>query len=202
MTPQEQEHILRMVAKGRVTAAEAALLMDALGQTAPTRPPLLTDAAAHPFPQEPDDFNRLRRRYRWLGYLPLGVGLPLLLLSVTWLHNTFVHAHFFRFVLAWLPFWASILLIWLGASSQRMPWLFVEIKQRAGATPEHLFLGLPLPVRWIGWGLRLGRRWIHIPALEQTSLDEIFLALEKALRSNTPLMVRVEEEDEVTVFLG
>lgn len=214
MTAEEREQILQMVANGRVTAAEAALLMEALDdggdepavagddEMLPSPEAASTASADDPAPQTPDDFDRLRRRYRWLGYLPLVVGLPLLLLSASWLHSTFVNDHFFRFLLAWIPFWLSVLLVWLGANSQRMPWVFVNVKQEPGEFPRRIFLGFPLPIRLVGWGLRLARNWIEIPGLKRTSLDEIFLALEQALRSDTPLMVRVEEDEEVEVFIG
>ncbi len=189
----ELDQILEMIASGQISAEEGAHLLDALS----TQP-----AAAGTEASAEANIAALRRRFRWMGYLPLGVGLIFLLISTHWLQTAWLGAHYFLFILALLPLGISLALIALGASQYALPWLFADIKQPPGEKPSRLVFGFPLPVKAIGWILkRISRRIDR--ALNRTDLDEIFIALQNVSRQ-TPLSVQVNDEDgtRVDILIG
>jgi len=94
------------------------------------------------------------------------------------------------------------LVISLAAASRTMRWLHVRIHQEPGEWPQTIAISMPLPIRFAAWALRTFKP--HIPNMDNTSLDEVILALEKT-SADQPFHVQVDEGEsgeKVEVFIG
>lgn len=193
MSTLAQEEVLRLIAQGRINADQAAQLLDALEDDQATEPP----------PDAGRQVRAWRRRFQWIAWIPFGVGLILLLFSLHWLQTAWLGGHFVWFMLAWLPMALSLGLIALDASSQYLPWLFVNVRQPPGERPRRILLGFPLPVRVLSWGARLFQHVLP-EYLSQTWVDELLLTLKDMQRNHDPLTVHVHDDDgtQVDVFIG
>ncbi|MCJ7702239.1 MAG: hypothetical protein MUO62_11710 [Anaerolineales bacterium] len=155
-----------------------------------------------PSPAYPDE-DEIQRWKRW-WIIPLWIGAGVTVVGgvlMYWGLN--VRESGFWFACAWFPFLLGVALLALAWNSRTTPWLHVRIHQAPGEKPQKIAISFPIPVQLTVWGLRVFGR--HIPYLENTSLDEVILALKTVTREGTPLFVDVEEGENgerVQVFIG
>ena len=96
--------------------------------------------------------------------------------------------------LGWLACTVPLCLLGLLLSglvwwANRSRWLHLRVLDRE----RQIRISLPLPLRPAAWLLRLARPWV--PALKDTSIDELILSLEEVGGSEGPLTVLVDKED-------
>jgi hypothetical protein len=214
--------ILEMVEKGTISSAEAIQLLEALtgpDQEAyapeviemlpesefPASPPLTeldTEAEAEdsPVPQSNPDMEAWRQWWR----IPLAIGAVITLISGGLLYLTFLNVGYgFWFFCTWIPVALGFAVMALAWYSRSARWLHLRIYQGSGEWPQRIALSFPLPIRLSAWGLRRFGRWI--PQLEDTSIDELLIALDENTSLDQPFYVEVEDDedgDRVQVFIG
>lgn len=109
----------------------------------------------------------------------------------------------FWFLCAGLPFTLGLLLIVLAWQSRSSRWLHLRIQKRPGNSPQRIALSFPLPIRLTAWFFRTFR--YRIPGLEDTSIDEVILALDRSANPENPLYIAVNNEEageNVQIFIG
>lgn len=96
----------------------------------------------------------------------------------------------------------GIPLMTLGAISRTSPWVHVRINSAEDARTRRIAISLPIPVQFVAWVLRTFGPWI--PGLKDTAVDELVMALDGNVSTESPLYVEIHEEDgeRIEVYLG
>lgn len=190
--------LLDKLDKGEITAEQALNLIDASTQEALIEPEVIMGDEQSQAPPHISD-QELDRWKRW-WMIPLYAGVAILALSTLWMNTAYQNNGYgFWFFCAWFPMLIGMLFIALTWRSRTGPWLHVRVK----SVSERVAVSIPIPMKLTSWGLRnFGH---YIPQLENTSLDEILIALEETAKSGTPFYVSVDDGDNgerVEVFIG
>lgn len=208
MTDSERAQILKMIDDGKITAEEGLKLMQALAQDEEAEaqiPQLETESGGEaewqPAPPDPV-VERLKRRVRSFYVIPL-FGGTLLTIFAAWLmyqsiNNGSMGVAFY--CLLFPVFLAGILLLTLGASSQKSSWLYVDIQQKPGEKPGRIMLGFPLDLaRWL-----MNTFKGNIPYHEREKADMVLQVMNETT-SKEPIVVQVDEGEDgnkVNVYIG
>lgn len=222
----ERLQILEMIEKGIISASEGVRLLNSLqGETGEATTPQITpasfgatdEAEASPEPQEveeppakegksaspPFEYDSEIKKWRRWWWVPLTVGIVITVVSGLLMFLAYQSSGFgFWFACLWFPLLLGVVIISVGAASRTTRWLHVRIHQEPGEWPKTIAISLPVPLRFVAWILRIFRP--HIPNMDNTSLDEVFLALEKT-SPDQPFYVKVDEGEsgeKVEVFIG
>lgn len=149
-----------------------------------------------------DEYRKLDRlRIWWL--LPFILSLMLTALGAWWIYSGWRAAEFgLGFWLAWLPFLLGVGGMALSWSMESGPWLHVRIRQRPGSSPQNIAISLPLPLRALGFIIRIFKHKIPGEVYEQ-GMDEILDALNQSTAEGQPFHIEVDEDDEhVQIWIG
>jgi hypothetical protein len=208
MTDSERAQILKMIDDGKITAEEGLKLMQALAQDEEAEaeiPQLETESGGEaewqPAPPDPV-VERLKRRVRSFYVIPL-FGGTLLTIFAAWLmyqsiNNGSMGVAFY--CLLFPIFLVGILLLTLGASSQKSSWLYVDIQQKPGEKPGRIMLGFPLDLaRWL-----MNTFKGNIPYHEREKADMVLQVMNETT-SKEPIVVQVDEGEDgnkVNVYIG
>ena len=203
---EEQKHILKMVADGKITAEEAMQLMKALEQAAAEDKIEVIEAASgegHARTDAPE-FEEVRRQARRFAAIPLWSGVIISVLSAWGIYSVMQNSgvNFWFFCLIF-PFLLGVLLIALGSANTNSRWLYINVEQPEGESPRHIRLGFPLPLVKLAWLLRNIR--YNIPGMKREKLEEILKVVEDSAGSSELLIVNVDEGENgerVQVFIG
>lgn len=217
----ERLQILEMIEKGVINAAEGVRLLNSLqgeldedatpsissttGESSGGEP--VPDVIEGPSAPEPKPaaykFDEGVKKWRRWWWVPLSVGIVITVVSGVLMFLAYQNSGFgFWFACLWFPLLLGVVVISLGAASRTMRWLHVRVEQEPGEWPKTIAISLPVPIRFVAWILRIFRR--YIPNMDKTSLDEVFLALDKTT-PDQPFYVRVDEGksgEKVEVFIG
>lgn len=154
-------------------------------------------------PDAPEVREDIRKWKRW-WVVPLWVGAAVTVIGGLLMFWAYTASGFgFWFACAWFPFLLGVGILALAWGSRTAPWLHVRVQQAPGEKPQKIAISFPIPVHLTAWGLRTFGH--HIPHMENTSLDEVILALKDVARDETPLFVDVDEGEDgerVQVFIG
>lgn len=94
----------------------------------------------------------------------------------------------------------GILLLTLGASSQKSSWVYVDVQQKPGEKPGRIMLGFPLELtRWL-----MNTFKGNIPQREREKADMVLQVMNETT-SDEPIVVQVddgEDGDKVNVYIG
>jgi hypothetical protein len=160
-------------------------------------PSSFVPGASSPLPPEAEKW-----RHYW--YIPLWIGVGVTILGgflMYWAQQA--SGLGFWFVCSSLWFALGVLILALAASSRTAPWIHLRVQQSPGEWPQRIAFSFPIPVRLTVWLLRVfGHR---VPKLEETSLDEIILALGKTTSPDNPVYIQVDEGEDgekVEIFIG
>ena len=207
MSTEERRKILQMVADGKISAEEAAKLMQALDESAEEEIEVIeTDSG--PGGREAGnaaaEFDQVRKRAMRFAMIPLWVGIILTVLSAWWMFSIQRTAglNFWFFCLS-MPFLLGILLIALGAGSGPARWLYVNVDRSQRADwPKNITIALPLPLGLVGWFLK--NFGSHIEGLKRTTVDEVIMAISAAKTMTEPLIIHVDDDggERVQVFIA
>lgn len=211
MKNEERSHILKMIADGKITAEEGLTLLRALEETQQEEK-RLEDPSAR-FTAEESTTNepetgptpaRLREAARRLWHIPLWVGIIIVLLSGWGMYTLLATHHLnFWFYCLLAPFLLGVGLMALAVNSRTARWLVVDIRQKPGAKPGHIFFGFPLPLKCLAWGARTFGR--NIPDAERANVSAAIEVLESGLPDDAPLLIHTGEDEDgtsVQVYLG
>ncbi len=235
ISDQERRMILEMIESGRITPEEGLNLLQALGDAQDQDDQALqegdlpeSDAASEPTPTSPaaaptnsansvavdpevisaeptapeikPDFARFRR----IAMIPLWSGVVITVLGGVLMYQALQSRGLgFWFVCASAPFILGLAVVILAWQARTARWLHLRIKQKSGERPRNIHLSLPLPLGFIAWLLRMVRG--KIAGLENTSVDEVLIALGHSTNPDEPLYIHVDENDggeEVQIYIG
>jgi hypothetical protein len=214
MTDSERQQILKMIEEGKITAEQGLTLMQALGDEPEDESvPELPDGAGIPsFVTEPSgeaagekktdpEFDRKVNRFRSLWTIPLWIGVAITVVGAYWMYASLQASGFsFWFYCAWLPFLLGVLVVAVAFSSRTSRWIYVNVKQKPGESPQRIVIAFPLSL--VSWLLMFvkGKMYEH----ERGAMDEVLGAVFNSTKSTEPLMVDVQEEDgeHVQVYIG
>jgi hypothetical protein len=227
MSSGEEKQILKMVEAGKISADEAMNLIKALDaapaedeievtepEAASGRSPELVEGPEFVQRNRPStgsglgggtdpEFEEVKARARRFASVPLGIGILLTVLASYWLFLLVRDANYgFWFVCAWFPLLMGILLIALSAGGMNARWLYLNVDQKPGERPQHITLGFPIPMDFLGWLLRTFGAFV--PGMDRQRVDEV-MSLLAAADAHGPLIVNVNESergDRVQVYIG
>ncbi len=210
MSSEERKKILQMVEEGKISAEEAARLMQTLDVDS-------AEAEVEVFQSEPDpgfgggdvhaqEFDQVKARARQFALIPLWTGVVIAVLSAWGIYSVQQSAgmNFWFFCLI-VPLLLGVLLIALGAGGQGSKWIYVNVDRRqAQDWPRNITLGFPLPLGLTSWFLRnFGH---NIQGMKNTNVDDIIQVLDATGKSGEPLIVNVQNDDgdgeHVQVYIG
>lgn len=210
MSSEERRKILQMVEEGKITAQEAANLMRTLEAEEPEAGvEVIEPGPASGFPEtetSAPEFEEVKARARHFMLIPLWVGILITILSAWGIYeiqNDFGTNYWWICLL--FPLFLGILFIVIGAGGQSSRWLYVNVDRRyAEDWPKNITLAFPLPLGLTAWFLRnFGH---HIQGLRHTNVDDIIQILEATKKSEAPLIVNVDDDNErgerVQVYIG
>jgi hypothetical protein len=156
-----------------------------------------------PRPDAPEVREDIRKWKRW-WVIPLWIGAAVTVIGGLLMFWAYTAGGFgFWFACTWFPFLLGVGILALAWGSRTAPWLHVRVQQAPGEKPQKIAISFPIPIHLTVWGLRTFGH--HIPHMENTSLDEVILALKDVSRDETPLFVDVDEGENgerVQVFIG
>jgi len=210
MSSEERAKILQMVEEGKISAEEAMRLIQVLEEGAAE-----ADAGAEfeeemEFEAEPasgssshPDFERKLKGYRRLWVIPLWIGVILTIAGALWMYQAMQNSGFgFWFFCSWLPFLLGIAAVAMAFGSRVSRWIYINVKNPPGESPQRIVLGFPFPMGLVRWALKnFGH---HIPDRERKIADDALKAVFETSTDGEPFMVEVEEEDgeHVQVYIG
>jgi hypothetical protein len=214
MTDKERNQVLKMIESGRITPEEGLHLMETLD-----RSPAEDEGVAEPIETGPGsraksgsetDFSkshteessfetdprisRVKSAARRLWQIPLWIGVVITVASATGMY-AILHGpgmNFWFFFLA-LPLLLGVAIMAAAVGSRKAHWIFVNVQQKPGEKPAHIFLGFPLPLKLAAWFL--GRFGSRIPDLKKTNLGDAIKVMETGFKGDSPLIVHVDDED-------
>ena len=214
MTDKERNQVLKMIECGMITPEEGLHLMETLDQS-----PAEDEGVAEPIETGPGsrtklgseiDFSkshteessfetdprisRVKSTARRLWQIPLWIGVVITVASATGMY-AILHGpgmNFWFFFLA-LPLLLGVAIVAAAVGSRKAHWIFVNVQQKPGEKPAHIFLGFPLPLKLAAWFL--GRFGNRIPDLKKTNLDDAIKVMETGFKGDSPLIVHVDDED-------
>ena len=201
---EERAKILQMVADGKITAEQASQLLAALdddglgvqgellaGEPEPSTlpPPALSGV-------EGPHFGNL-----WL--IPMYVGLALFVCGALAVFPLYAASGSWLWLLCgWPVFLIGLLTMLTGWLVRKSRWIHIRITNVDGSR-RNIKLSFPLPLRLTAWTLKVASRFSS--KLKETGVDEIIVALNEGLKSDQPLVVDVQDDDDgerVQVYIG
>ncbi len=227
MTDQEREQVLKMIENGKISPEDGLKLMRTLDQSQAEDEVKAAESTGAGSGSEPETgaenpgakaekssfgtdprIERVKSTVRRLWQIPLWIGVFITILGA-WGMYTLVQASKFNFWFYCLNtplLLLGVLMIVAAIGSRKARWLFVDIHQKPGEKPQRIFLGFPLPLKFVAWFLRTFKH--KIPDLERemekTNFDEIIEAFETGM-GNEAAVVNVDEGEDgerVRVYLG
>lgn len=151
-------------------------------------------------PEQTPDFERFRR----ISMFPLWGGVLVTVLGGLLMYQVLQSRGLgFWFVCASTPFILGLIVVILAWQARTARWLHLRIKQKKGERPRNIKLSFPLPLGFMAWLLRLVRG--RVAGLDNTSVDEVIIALGKSTNPDEPLYIHVDETDdgeEVQIYIG
>lgn len=205
MTDDERQQILKMVEDGKITAEEGLKLMQALAQDTAIEESVTVETisggeAASAAESDPE-FDRKLDRFRRLWIIPLVAGILITVAGAYWMYTSLQSSGLgFWFYCAWLPFLLGVAVIALGFDSRTSRWIYVDVHQKPGDSPERIVVTFPLsPVTWL---VSLVRN--YIPAEQKGAADSILNAIFRSTKSSEPMFVDVHDDDgeHIQVYIG
>jgi hypothetical protein len=206
----ERLKILEMIDQGVISAEEGYSLLQALDDgeqyiddadgIANLEPIEIADDHERAQPPDPEDIKKWKQWW----FIPVWIGAGITVISGGLMYWAFrASGYGFWFACTWFPFLLGVMVLALGWSSQKTPWLHVRVHQKPGESPQKIAISFPIPIRLTAWFLRTFGHFI--PNMDATGLDEIILALGDTSEEDIPFFVDVDEGEDgekVQVFIG
>ncbi|HEX7542433.1 MAG TPA: hypothetical protein VF352_09910 [Anaerolineales bacterium] len=224
MTDQERTQVLKMIENGKISPEDGLKLMQTLDQSPAEEelPAGATETGAGSKPEaaakengaevqaEKSSFEidprigQVKSAVRRLWQIPLWIGVLITILSAWGMYSLVQAARLnFWFYCLSAPLLLGVLVIVAAVGSRKARWLFVDVHQKHGEKPAHIFLGFPLPLKLASWVLRTFGRFI--PDLGSTKLNDVMQVVDAGFNGEEPLVINVDEGEEgerVQVYIG
>lgn len=203
---EEKKQILKMVEDGKISAEEAMELLRAVNDDVAADEAEVYEAEADTgSAYEPDEnLEEIAERIKAYGNIPLWGGVILVVLSGLWMFGAMQASGFgFWFYCSWLPFLLGVLAVAAAAGSRKSRWVFVNVRQAPGETPQHITFGLPLPLRFSAWLMRTFGNWI--PDMDAATVADLIDSFADGPTDATAVIVDVyddEDGEHVQIFIG
>jgi hypothetical protein len=199
----DQMSVLNQIERGEISSEEGIrLLRGDTDEIEIPQPELKRRMGENEFPKEtPPQLSdeEMRKWKQWWTY-PLYIGVGLTILATYWLNSAYLSSGYgFWFFFSWLPLLLGIALMAISWHSRTGTWLHVRVR----STHQHIAISLPIPLGLAAFIFRHFGQFI--PYMEDTSLDEVIMALKESAKSGNPFYVHVDEGEEgeqVEVFIG
>jgi hypothetical protein len=218
MTDSERQQILKMIADGKITAAEGLKLMQALEESpeGEDEPALLeSDAEAGAIsvtePAGEADGEKEKReaffarkvdRFRRLWIFPLTFGILVTIGAAYWMYAALERAGSlgFWFFCASLPLALGVLVTALAFSSRESRWLYLNVKQKPGETPQRIVISFPMNL--VTWLFNVFGNFM--PGRERERTGMVMDAFAQSISSDEPVLIEVHDDDgeDVQVYIG
>ena len=149
-------------------------------------------------PSAASETRHVPRRWRawWLIPFSIGIGLTIAGVGVATVGGWW-------WLCAGPLLLLGIPLFTLAAATSSSPWVHVRVDTGQDRWPRRIAISLPIPIRLTAWILRsFGHR---MGGFEETGIDELLIALDEGLLSDSPIFVEVyegERGEKVEVYLG
>ncbi len=208
MVADEKRQILKMVEDGKITAEDAIALLNAIEEDAAGEEADAFETEASPnSAYEPDEnLEEIAERVKRYGNIPLWGGVILVVLGGLWMFGAMQASGFgFWFYCSWFPFLLGVLAVAVAAGSRKSRWVFVNIKQAPGETPQRITFGLPLPLRFAAWAMRTFGNWIPDMDMDAATVADLIDSFADAPTDEAAVIVDVHDSDDgehVQVFIG
>ena len=200
---EERAKILQMVADGKITAEQASQLLAALGD--PSAGSGQAVGAQGELPADEPELSPLppMPRFGSLWLIPMYVGLALFVCGALAVFPFYAASgSWLWLVCGWPVFLIGLLTIFAGWFARKSRWVHIRITNVDGSR-RNIKLSFPLPLRLTAWVLKVASRFSG--KLKETGVDEIIVALNEGLKSDQPLVVDVQDDDDgerVQVYIG
>ena len=187
----ESEHreVLRLVQEGKVTAEEAARLLDSMGgDEAPAESAPAEVVVAPSEPQiEMKEIAPVARSPYWAYIALFGLGWTLVGASLT------LKANGTWWLVLVIPFLLiGLAILTFGVASRGATWLSVKISDSEGR--RKMALDFPVPLTLAAWGVGIARPFV--PQLRDTAVDELILSLREGHSKGEVLLVDVVDDED------
>jgi hypothetical protein len=142
-----------------------------------------------------------------LWWIPLWIGVGITILSALGMYLIMQGPGLnFWFYFLILPLLLGVVVIAIAVGSHSAHWIFVDVHQKPGDHPEHIFLGFPLPLGFAAWFLRTFKHWIPNLKSEYSGvdIDQIIEMVDKGIGQES-LIAHVDDGEggeKVRVFIG
>lgn len=207
MSENERSQILKMVDEGKITPEQAITLMNALdesGEGETAQQGFVSQPEHEQERPKPDpELDRKIGRFRQLWFIPLAVGIIITVLGAYWMYSSMIASGFgIAFLCAWVPFALGVAVVALSAVSKSARWIYINVKQKPGETPQRIVLAFPVPLGLLRWGIKnFGH---NIPVEHRGKADYAIKAIFEEDAFKEPLFVDVQDDDgeHVQVYIG
>jgi hypothetical protein len=140
--------------------------------------------------------DKKRYRHWWLILLAIGLGITGL---GAWLGSL----GGWWWLLAGPVLLLGVLAAAFAMATSNSMWVHVRVHTGQDSWPRRIAISMPIPLRLSAWFLRrFGHR---IPQLDNTSVDELLVALQEGVSADSPIFIEVaegERGERVEVRLG
>ena len=210
MSSEERKKILQMVSDGMISAEEAASLIQSLSaddeaeddvEVMETVSTSSGEGAGAP------EFEEVRKRAVRFSSVFLWIGITVTVLIAWSMFSVQQSAGInFWFLCLTMPLFLGIMLIIMGAGIGNSRWLYVDVdrtRSSDGDWPQHITLGLPLPLGIVTWFLKTFGS--SISGLKGMNVDGIVEAIRSTKNMTEPLIVNVDDSEDgekVQVYIG
>jgi hypothetical protein len=221
MSSEERKKILEMVAEGKISAEEAAKLMQALADDVDAEQESVEDeveviesqAGSGQRPErvegyeraETPEFDQIKSRAQRFALIPLWIGIFVTVFSAWAIYSIqqTVGVNFWFYCMT-LPLLLGVLLITLGAGGRTSRWIYVDVDRRnaePGDGPRHITLGFPIPLGLVAWFFEnFGH---NFTGMSKGRMNGIIQMMNATRDSKEPLMIHVDDDDaHVQVYVG
>jgi hypothetical protein len=209
MSAEERRKILQMVEDGKISADEAVALVMSLTEDEEEMAEAEGEVAAGVTGDGSErsvapEFERIKKRVRRLALISLWTGVAVSLLSawaVYAIHNS--AGTNFWFYCMFFPLMFGVLLIALGGGGRTSRWVFVDVDRseaKENDGPRHIRLGFPLPLGLAAWFFdHFGK---NLKGMRRDKVEGMIQIIQAAKDTDEPLIVHVDDDERVQVYIG
>jgi hypothetical protein len=199
----DQMSILNRIERGEISSEEGIQLLkgeedeiDIMGAELKRKPG--SEDFQHKKPPSVSEEEMSKWKHWWT--YPLYIGTGITVLAAYWMNATYQNSGYgFWFFCSWLPLLIGLVLMALSWNSRTSTWLHVRFKSKQ----QRVGFSFPVPLTLTAF---VFRNFGHfIPQLDNTSLDEVIIALKETAESGAPFYIHVDEGEDgeqVEVFIG
>jgi hypothetical protein len=212
MTDEERNQILKMIEGGKITAEEGLSLIHTLDEVPENeittgsqdeKPMPSIEVINTPKVLSDQTVDKYKNFVNQFWRVVLGVGITFTVLSavgVYWILQSQGLSAWL--ILVALPLIFGIVLIAFSAGGHQSHFIIVDVHQKKGEEPEHIFLGFPLPLKLFNWFIKTFKN--VIPGLKNIDLEDFMTVLDNSVSKGEPMLINVEENsgEHVKVFMS